>query len=564
VNANATTVLPDPGCRVPRAGGRSDSISGSWEGCRSSLAIWAGCVSFANLCFVNVWGELQDSASYFNRKYTTSWTELAGLLLNILITAVIFRTTISLLTRVASVRVIRVLKWLSASLLVFPLYLLYLDDSLPLRRITFPTGLPFRLLLVALIAALAFVIASNVGKYSTRVLSVSLLILLPALPLAALVESWKILSVPKDVLVDNPLAAAMPQPGKAPRVVWIIFDEWDYSLTFQHRPANLDLSEIDRLRRASFHATHAYPPATQTIISVPSLLTGQTFVSAKPWGDDDVQLTLPDQRSPLLLSNQTTIFTEARARGLNVGIVGWYLPYCRIFSGCASCFWQPATGLLNRAEYDQQVELFPFMWSVFQRQIRKVPFAVRMGGLTDWSSRKQLKMTSYEQLRQNALSAITDPRLNLLFLHWNIPHPFAIYSAAKESLSSDDSNTYVDNLRLVDRTILELREALEKAGLWDKTTILFTADHPLRVHNWEREILWPTTARPSEEPVQADEIPFLLKMAGQTSGMEYSHKLRAVGGKDLLLAILAGKVTKAEQVAAWFDSYPSGARISTD
>ena len=353
------------------------------------------------------------------------------------------------------------------------------------------------------------------------------------------------------------LAAARPQPPGTPRVVWIIFDEWDYSLSFPHRPANLNLSEIDELRNTSFSARHAYSPTWRTISSVPSMLAGKTFATAKPAGASDMWLTVSGQKAPELLSREPTIFSEAQAQGFNVGIAGWYLPYCRLITGCVSCFWQPAIGLMNRAEYAHDVTTSKYVGSVVKRQLRKIPFLARLASLSGSTSHKELQLNSYAQLHDNAFAVVSDPRLNLVYLHWNIPHPYPIYDAKRNAFSSEDGTTYVDNLRLVDQTILELRQTLERAGLWDKTTILFTADHPLRVKTWDPELLLP--ADPSRRNLleQANEVPFILKMAGQRKGLEYSQEVQTVQTKDLLLAVLGGKVRTAEDVACWLDRHRS-------
>jgi hypothetical protein len=51
-------------------------------------------------------------------------------------------------------------------------------------------------------------------------------------------------------------------------------------------------------------------------------------------------------------------------------------------------------------------------------------------------------------------------------------------------------------------------------------------------------------------------VPFLLKMAGEKTGVDYPHAMQTVVSKDLLLAILARKVITAEQVGVWLDTHP--------
>ena len=147
---------------------------------------------------------------------------------------------------------------------------------------------------------------------------------------------------------------------------------------------------------------------------------------------------------------------------------------------------------------------------------------------------------------------MVDPRLNLVFMHWNIPHPPGI-TGPQDGASKSSASTYVDNLRLLNQTVGEIRSTLEKAGLWDSSTILMSSDHPLRLKTWSVEKIAP----PSVGSIsQASEVPFLLKMAGQRQGFAYSKPMQTVVTKDLLLAIMKGEIHQPGQVAEWLDSHP--------
>ena len=146
------------------------------------------------------------------------------------------------------------------------------------------------------------------------------------------------------------------------------------------------------------------------------------------------------------------------------------------------------------------------------------------------------------------LRIVSDPRLNLVFVHMSIPHLPAIYLASGDTISTGSATTYLDNLRLVDRTIRDLRQSLEESGMWDTSTILLTADHPLRVR--------PERVQTSLSAVQHAEVPYLLKMAGQKQGLAYDTPMQEIVTKSLLLAILNGEVATPSRVAAWLDQNP--------
>jgi arylsulfatase A-like enzyme len=160
---------------------------------------------------------------------------------------------------------------------------------------------------------------------------------------------------------------------------------------------------------------------------------------------------------------------------------------------------------------------------------------------------------AYRQIRRYALQSVCDPRLNLVFLHLNVPHPKFIYDAAKASFSSGQETTYPDNLALVDRILGEIREALEQSGTWDGTTILLTSDHPLRLLRWRLSNQFHGR---TFDLRQGTRVPFLLKMAGQKQGLAYDTPMQTVVTKDLLLAIMKGEITQPGQVAGWLDRRP--------
>jgi hypothetical protein len=219
-----------------------------------------------------------------------------------------------------------------------------------------------------------------------------------------------------------------------------------------------------------------------------------------------------------------------------------------------SCEWFSATAFFYE-EWDHPLSLGRHIVLAAKRQVSTAPLAQRLGirhalGEDGWNS--SLDTTSYRQIREAVLRSVVDARLNLVFVHWNVPHLPVIYDAAKDDFSTNSTNTYVDNLKLVDRTARDIRLTLENAGLWDSSTILMTSDHPLRGYNIRQSMMGP----PQGTYTQAPTVPFLLKMAGQKRGITYDSPMQTVVTKDLLLAIMKGEITQPEQVAAWLNTHP--------
>jgi hypothetical protein len=285
------------------------------------------------------------------------------------------------------------------------------------------------------------------------------------------------------------------------------------------------------------------------------LLTGKTFIVSAPQIPSDILLEYDPAQPPVALTRQSTIFSEARASGFNIGIAGWYLPYCRLFAECTECSWSSAIGLSGRGEFEHPDTVLRLMGHTFKRQVRKVPGLNQLGYDFEGEAHKELHQASYRQVRADMLRVIADPRLNLVFVHMNIPHPPAVYLAASDTMSSSRSPapTYFDNLRLVDRTIHDMRRTLEDCGLWETSTILLTADHPLRVNT---QYSWLTRKQTGPRTTQSAEVPYLLKMSGQRRGLAYNTPMQEIVTKRLLLAILNREVTTPDQIAIWLDHNP--------
>ena len=107
------------------------------------------------------------------------------------------------------------------------------------------------------------------------------------------------------------------------------------------------------------------------------------------------------------------------------------------------------------------------------------------------------------------------------------------------SLKVLDLVSQSEELRIRLRSNTEyFREAMTNAGLWDKTTVLVSSDHPNRMS---------LEVDGKEDP----RVPFLLKLAGQTSSVTYNPVLQTIVTKPLLEAILDRKITTPEDVITW-------------
>ena len=146
-----------------------------------------------------------------------------------------------------------------------------------------------------------------------------------------------------------------------------------------------------------------------------------------------------------------------------------------------------------------------------------------------------------------------DHRLGLVFLHIPVPHSPNSYDrrTGTFTLGNHAYSGYIDNLALLDRTVGEFRETLEKSGDWNRMTIVFSADHPYRS---SRQLDGKTDSR----------VPFLVRFPGQTDSFDYSPQFNTVGTSDMLLAILQGEVASSRQLAHWLDLHRDTTMVKID
>jgi Sulfatase len=378
---------------------------------------------------------------------------------------------------------------------------------------------------------------------------------------------WQLVWYRRVVSSEGATAQLQPAPAGAtrPRVFWLIFDELDYRLAFEQRPAGLQMPEFDRLGAESLTAREAYPPGAFTIQVLPALLTGKIVAEAVETRPDDLNLKFHGEQEWVGWRSRPNIFGRAREAGMNAGVAGWHHPYCRMFKqDLARCSWGEDTFT------EHGVVLRSKVWDNMLRDARvsflSVPVVHRLVPRREeaFKHESELLLKKTEKLGElvaggRALAA--DPNLQLVLVHLPIPHPPNFYDRASGRFAYDAPRSYLDSLALTDRTLGELRREMEAAGLWDSTTVLVSSDHWWRA----REVWAPVAGIPDNEPywnpsdtalVPAEtdyRVPFILKLAGQRQSLAYAPAFNTILSHDLVLGVLRGELTTPEAVASWLD-----------
>jgi hypothetical protein len=281
----------------------------------------------------------------------------------------------------------------------------------------------------------------------------------------ALIAGRALVALPWTEVSRMPAAVSVGTPHGG-RVVFVLFDELDADFVFGASRGRLALDAFDRLRGESRWFDRAEPSveASTTHLAVPTLLTGRPVATFDPVGRSDASMKFADSRTSRWATTRTEL-DAATAAGLRVGIVGWYFPYCRFGFGVAAreCVWQSIT---------------PF------RPFSTASFHLGQSGL-EWGkrlapyARRSAHITMVRQLGEAGIRIASDPSIDIAFIHVPLPHSPYFYSATSHSYGLH-MTTYPDNVVAANDFMGELRQRMERAGVWDSTTLVVTSDHPYR------------------------------------------------------------------------------------
>ncbi len=385
---------------------------------------------------------------------------------------------------------------------------------------------------VAVLAAVGLVPVSLLFLFRTRFRrlgGVGLLCLSPLAPLTLVGAAGRLMNLTDHDLAEPPRMARTPAPGAPSRVVWVIFDEWDYLRAFEARPEGLRTPHLDQLAGHGLVATQAHTPATATVGSVASLLEGEVLESARPVGPAELLVRRDRGGTATRWNAASTVLARARKAGVNTAVAGWYLPYCRLLAPVLNdCFWCE----MNRADASGEVRGTPVARAM-AAQMRSL-IETTQHSVLGRSQGLEGHMRSYEELLSAGLRFAADPQLGFVFLHLPVPHAPYLGRDVTGALGEGD---YATSLALVDEAVGRLEDAMRSSGVWGRTHLLLSADHSLRAVSPEDR-----------------RVPFVLRLAGDDRRRRYTTRLETVASADLLLAALRGEVSDHDAAIRWLDS----------
>jgi hypothetical protein len=315
------------------------------------------------------------------------------------------------------------------------------------------------------------------------------------------------------------------------RIVWVVLDELSYEQTFDRRPPDLALPNFDALAAESNVYSNVRPIGYWTEMVIPSLLLGSKVNAIRASGS--TQMLMGDATGKFSrYPAQQTLTADAQRLGWNVGIVGWYNPYCSILAGTfQSCFWtdreNPSGPMLTAATVGKNM----------------------LAGVTDNLSFGRpdlgvdLARSEDELLFAHADGLLRDDQMDFLFLHFPLPHPPGVWNRRKNAWASSSGPHYVasyeDNLVLADRELGHILELLKRSPRWPQTSVFVQGDHGWRVAMWHGHPSWtPEDESNSRGGIFDDRPALIVHAAGQAEGERISTPTSLMRAHDMIQATL--------------------------
>lgn len=330
-------------------------------------------------------------------------------------------------------------------------------------------------------------------------------------------------------------------PGR--RVVWLIFDEFDYDRFFVRRAEKLELPNIDRLVRESVSADNAVSPARDTALSIPALTTGTYFTNNRVSSNGTMLLEV-DHRQEVEWGETSSIFSRLHSQGLKVSILGFYHNYCKTFPYADPCLNLPGSAYAG------------WWWGTWQA-LKIVPGLDKLflrGHLLNGEGMNQVTRLQIDALARH----LNDSAKALSFIHLNIPHlPGGRVHGVPYSPFVAQLPRYDQNALTVDWVVGKVVENLEKHSQSQDILLVVSSDHWVRMglhaadlpaDQFEREFGHDTT--------EVHRIPFFARRIREGSPYSIPQPINTVHTTHLIEDFIAGKVADHAGIVEWWKDKP--------
>ncbi len=300
-----------------------------------------------------------------------------------------------------------------------------------------------------------------------------------------------------------------------PLVVWVVFDELSYEQVFGHRASGLALPNFDALREESTVYSDVQPVGDKTVKVMPSLLSGRRVEGYRYTFDNRLMVRDAGKKGFHQLDGAGTVFADAQREGWRTAAVGWYNPYCTIYSGAIDdCYWvnRDMTG----GPMAQDESFWRNAYAPLKQMVDEVvePAEARRE-VCRYDVRQRTK--TYVDLEQHAAQVLRSDQEDFVLLHLPVPHSPNIWSRARSEYSQECGGSYLDGLALAERELGNVMEILRSSPRWKETTVVVQGDHSWRAYLWKDGPAWTAEDEAAARGGFDARPAVMVHAAGQTS-----------------------------------------------
>jgi hypothetical protein len=248
------------------------------------------------------------------------------------------------------------------------------------------------------------------------------------------------------------------------------------------------LPNFDALRSQSTVFSNALPVGDKTVKVLPSLLSGHIIDRYRFTFDNRLKVQDTGEHGFRPLGGADTVFADAKQQGWRTAAVGWYNPYCTLYSGALDdCYWT------NHDVTDGPMAQGKSFWQNTYTPLKQVveqivePAQARRD-LCSYDVRQ--RYITYLDLEQHTSQLLQGDQGDFVFLHLPIPHSPNIWSRTHGGYTQQCGSSYLDNLALADRELGSIVRSLQSSPRWKDTTLIVEGDHSWRTPLWRRLPAW--------------------------------------------------------------------------
>ena len=310
------------------------------------------------------------------------------------------------------------------------------------------------------------------------------------------------------------------------RVVFVVFDEFDPTVAFKdEEKLQKFLPNFKNLIDKSYFSPNALPPAKATAESIPAMLMGKPTIGNFLTGDGTLRVaTSPNEA--IQFAEENTLLKALPGGPEALSIMGFYHPYCKIFSTskCISFLYHNLPGnpleiktLIPRAMTGEIRNSFKLLAETTKHQIELIPHFLK------------------------------DRSSQFIYLHFNIPHLEAHYAAdfLNEPLKKTADDSYFQNLRLSDAVLGKILSVLANDSKNnDQVMLIICSDH------------WFRSSKNKLDDSKGLPALMIVNLSGEKSKLLNSKKISTHHLTELALSYLKGEMNSYKEIEHWYSLKP--------